>query len=70
MPAGSIPVSGTLVVPRWFGNLNVNQVHVGSIPIGQLVNEKLEVTRIGKEAVLKIAGRLACGFESHGFRSM
>jgi hypothetical protein len=34
--AGSIPVSGAVAVLYWFRNLDVNQVHVGSIPIGHL----------------------------------
>ena len=34
--AGSIPASGAVAVLYWFRNLDVNQVHVGSIPIGHL----------------------------------
>ena len=34
--AGSIPVPGTVAVLHWFRNLTVNQVNVGSIPIGHL----------------------------------
>ncbi len=34
--AGSIPVSGAVAVLYWFRNLDVNQVYVGSIPIGHL----------------------------------
>ena len=34
--AGSIPVSGAVAVLYWFRNLDVNQVHIGSIPIGHL----------------------------------
>ena len=33
---GSIPVPGTVAVLHWFRNLIVNQVYVGSIPIGHL----------------------------------
>ena len=32
--AGSIPASGAVAVLYWFRNLAVNQVYVGSIPIG------------------------------------
>lgn len=32
--AGSIPVPGAVAVLHWFRNLTVNQVDVGSIPIG------------------------------------
>ena len=36
--AGSIPVPGAVAVLYWFRNLAVNQVHVGSIPIGHPVS--------------------------------
>ena len=65
--AGSIPASGAVAVLYWFRNLAVNQVYVGSIPIGH--PHALEDIRPDEDAVLKTAGaNHASGFESLVFR--
>ena len=65
--AGSIPVPGAVAVLYWFRNLAVNQVHVGSIPIGH--PHALEDIRLDEDAVLKTTGaNHASGFESLVFR--
>ena len=65
--AGSIPASGAVAVLYWFRNLAVNQVYVGSIPIGHPMN--MEGIRPDEDAVLKTAGaKHASGFESLAFR--
>jgi hypothetical protein len=63
--AGSIPASGAVAVLYWFRNLAVNQVYVGSIPIGH----PLEDIRLDEETALNAAGaNRASGFESLVFR--
>ena len=54
-----------VVVLYWFRNLAVDQVYVGSIPIGH----PWEDIRLDEDAVLKTAGaNHASGFESLVFR--
>ena len=65
--AGSIPAAGAVAVLYWFRNLAVNEVYVGSMPIGHPVN--MEGIRPDEDAVLKTVGaKHASGFESLAFR--